>query len=570
MKKIALFLPTIWLLLVLSACSGEEKIAPTLNIQTPEKEWIIGVEANSQLIIKFTTTLPWQAHCNEKWIVLSSLEGGAGENSLRILANGSNDTGEERIAVLTLESGNLTREINIRQLTNPLLRTKQTDYTVSNNGEDINIHYTTNLKSGNLVVTFKDNPNWIKTKDKSISRALQEGVITLTISPNEERKERKGQFWLQWIDEKNSNEILATSEIITVTQEAANVGISTDYSQNKKVFQLQQHSQGLGIPLIFMGDGFLDKEIANGYYRQVIEKGVENFFTEEPVKSLRDYFDIWYINAVSANNAFGDSYSTTFSCWLEGNGSTLIEGNHDKVMEYAMQVPILKDNPELINEATCIVILNTEDYAGTCYFGFNDGVNTLNLAIGYCPMIYGMEDDMFRRVLCHECIGHGFAKLLDEYSYQEQGRIPDSEIAKNRIMQQMGWAANVDFTNNRDEVLWNKFLKDSRYQGADHYEEVLGVYEGACTYWSGAYRPTNESMMRSNTHGFNAPSREAIYKRIMQTAYGSIWEYDYETFVEFDQAHLPTPTETRTRATREEASRPFTPPVFTNKTISIK
>ena len=137
-------------------------------------------------------------------------------------------------------------------------------------------------------------------------------------------------------------------------------------------------------------------------------------------------------------------------------------------------------------------------------------------------------------------------------------------------MQQMGWAANVDFTNNRDEVLWNKFLKDSRYQGADHYEEVLGVYEGACTYWSGAYRPTNESMMRSNTHGFNAPSREAIYKRIMQTAYGSIWEYDYETFVEFDQAHLPTPTETRTRATREEASRPFTPPVFTNKTISVK
>lgn len=55
MKKIALFLPTIWLLLVLSACSGEEKIAPTLNIQTPEAEWIIGVEANSQLIINVSS-----------------------------------------------------------------------------------------------------------------------------------------------------------------------------------------------------------------------------------------------------------------------------------------------------------------------------------------------------------------------------------------------------------------------------------------------------------------------------------------------------------------------------------
>lgn len=567
MKKIAFFLPTIWLLIVLSACSSEEKITPTLNIQTPEAEWIIGAEANSQLIIKFTSTLPWQAHCNEKWIVLSSLEGETGQNSLRILANGSNDTGEERIAILTLESGNLTREINIRQLTDPLLRTKQTNYTASNKGEDINIQYTTNLKSGDLVVAFKDSPNWIIVKDKSNSRALQEGVVTLTISPNEERKERKGQFWLQWIDEKNSNEILATSEPITITQEAANVGISTDYSQNKKVFQLQQHSQGLGIPLIFMGDGFLDKEIENGYYRQVMEKGMENFFTEEPVKSLRDYFDIWYVNVVSANNAFGDNYSTAFNCWLEGNGSTLIEGNHERVMEYAMNVPTLKENPNLFNEATCIVILNTEEYAGTCYFGFNNGIQTINLAIGYCPMIYGMEDDMFRRVLCHECIGHGFSKLMDEYSYQEMGRIPTSEITDTQKMQEMGWAANVDFTNDRNAVLWSKFLKDSRYQGKDNYGETLGIYEGACTYWSGAYRPTTESMMRSNMHGFNAPSREAIYKRVMSTAYGKEWEYNYEEFVAFDQAHLPMPTEATTRATYKEATRPFSLPVFTNMTI---
>lgn len=570
MKKIAFFLPTIWLLIVLSACSSEEKITPTLNIQTPEAEWVIGAEANSQLIIKFTSTLPWQAHCNEKWIVLSSLEGETGENSLRILANGSNDTGEERIAILTLESGNLTREINIRQLTDPLLRTKQTNYTVSNKGEDINIQYTTNLKSGDLVVAFKDSPNWIIVKDKSNSRALQEGVVTLTISPNEERKERKGQFWLQWIDEKNSNEILVTSELITVTQEAANVGISTDYSQNKKVFQLQQHSQGLGIPLIFMGDGFLDKEIENGYYRQVMEKGMENFFTEEPVKSLRDYFDIWYVNVVSANNAFGDNYSTAFNCWLEGNGSTLIEGNHERVMEYAMNVPTLKENPNLFNEATCIVILNTEEYAGTCYFGFKDDKGYVNLAVGYCPMIYGMEDDMFRRVLCHECIGHGFTKLLDEYSYQEMGRMPDNEIEATRLQQAMGWAANVDFTSDRNAVLWSKFLQDSRYQSPDNYGETLGVYTGACTYWSGAYRPTNESMMRSNMHGFNVPSREAIYKRIMSTAYGSVWAYDYETFVAFDQAHLPTPSEAYTRATYEEATRPFATPVFTNMTVIRK
>ncbi len=569
MKKLYIYFCLIICALV--SCSKDESTEiAEIQISQDSGPYILGPEINDKLTIKFTSTESWQAKINVNWAVLTSSKGEAGTSEIAILAKEENKSGESRQAILTISSTTISKDIIIEQQQKDIINLANSQFNLTSDKQELIITYTSNLEgcAFNLTNTSSTDINWISIKQDE-TKSLKEGLLVLNIESNDEKKERKASLIIEGVDLADGS-IRAHSQLLTITQSAAPIGLSTDYSQDKKAYQLQQHSQGNGIPLIFMGDGFLDKDIASNYYRRTMEKGVENFFTEEPVKSLRDYFDIWYINAVSANNAFGDSYSTTFSCWLEGNGSTLIEGNHDKVMEYAMQVPILKDNPELINEATCIVILNTEDYAGTCYFGFNDGVNTLNLAIGYCPMIYGMEDDMFRRVLCHECIGHGFAKLLDEYSYQEQGRIPDSEIAKNRIMQQMGWAANVDFTNNRDEVLWNKFLKDSRYQGADHYEEVLGVYEGACTYWSGAYRPTNESMMRSNTHGFNAPSREAIYKRIMQTAYGSIWEYDYETFVEFDQAHLPTPTETRTRATREEANRPFTPPVFTNKTISIK
>lgn len=569
MKKLYIYFCLIICALV--SCSKDESTEiAEIQISQDSGPYILGPEINDKLTIKFTSTESWQAKINVNWAVLTSSKGEAGTSEIAILAKEENKSGESRQAILTISSTTISKDIIIEQQQKDIINLANSQFNLTSDKQELIITYTSNLEgcAFNLTNTSSTDINWISIKQDE-TKSLKEGLLVLNIESNDEKKERKASLIIEGVDLADGS-IRAHSQLLTITQSAAPIGLSTDYSQDKKAYQLQQHSQGNGIPLIFMGDGFLDKDIASNYYRRTMEKGVENFFTEEPVKSLRDYFDIWYINAVSANNAFGDSYSTTFSCWLEGNGSTLIEGNHDKVMEYAMQVPILKDNPELINEATCIVILNTEDYAGTCYFGFNDGVNTLNLAIGYCPMIYGMEDDMFRRVLCHECIGHGFAKLLDEYSYQEQGRIPDSEIAKNRIMQQMGWAANVDFTNNRDEVLWNKFLKDSRYQGADHYEEVLGVYEGACTYWSGAYRPTNESMMRSNTHGFNAPSREAIYKRIMQTAYGSIWEYDYETFVEFDQAHLPTPTETRTRATREEASRPFTPPVFTNKTISVK
>ena len=53
--------------------------------------------------------------------------------------------------------------------------------------------------------------------------------------------------------------------------------------------------------------------------------------------------------------------------------------------------------------------------------------------------------------------------------------------------------------------------------------------------FSGVYRPTWNSMMRYNDIPFNAPSREAIYKYVMQESEGPAWQYDYETFVKFDE-----------------------------------
>ena len=74
------------------------------------------------------------------------------------------------------------------------------------------------------------------------------------------------------------------------------------------------------------------------------------------------------------------------------------------------------------------------------------------------------------------------------------------------------------------------FINDSRY-----YNEKLGAYEGA-VWTKGVYRATETSIMSIDYSGlFNAPSREAIYKRAMKLAYGDSWTYDYEEFVKFDE-----------------------------------
>ena len=90
-----------------------------------------------------------------------------------------------------------------------------------------------------------------------------------------------------------------------------------------------------------------------------------------------------------------------------------------------------------------------------------------------------------------------------------------------------------------NKVIWKKFLTIPAYDS-----ESIGTYEGGWTYSYGVWRPTPNSIMRSalSCSFFNAPSREAIYKRIHQLAFGDEWEYDFEEFLAWDAKNLKNST----------------------------
>lgn len=567
MKKILLSLWAVLNLVLWTGCSNDEGPQPSLELANPDAEFVLGADRNAMLAVSFTSTSDWQASTNVSWAVPSPQRGTAGAATLNLLASTKNDTGNNRQGVLTIKAGELTLTVKFTQSVMPVITTGQDVYPVPAAGGAFTLDYQTNLTGPFTLLTADGNSvDWVQTAPES--RTMQNGELTLQVAKNPYDNERSAQLILQGTDENGAT---VSSNTFTLTQAARSIGTSQSMADDKQVYQLQTHSEGNGVPLVLMGDGFLDTDISSGYYEQAMQQAMENLFTEEPYRSLRDLFDVWMVTAVSRNNAFTSGYSTAFSSQvdaLNGNAnSTLIAGDDEKVMAYAQLVPELAANPDLFEEALCIVVLNSTVYAGTCWFGFNNAGQVMEFAVCYCPMIYGLEDDMFRRVLCHEAGGHGFAKLMDEYSYQEMGTMPESEIQTHQTWQEeLGWAMNVDFTPNSQEVVWSRFLYDERYQGADAYGETLGIYQGACTYWSGAYRPTNESMMRSNKNGFNAPSREAIYKRIMKLAYGDNWNYDYEEFVAFDQAHLPQPVGTQTKAA-DGGTKPFAAPRFAGRPL---
>ena len=297
--------------------------------------------------------------------------------------------------------------------------------------------------------------------------------------------------------------------------------ISSDYSADGAVTTLQQSTTGNGVDLVFMGDAFSDRQIADGTYANVMQKAADAFFSEEPYKTMKDRFNVYTVNVVSATEGYehsGQALSTG-----RGNG-TYCYGNDSKVIEYAKKA-ISEDR---LDDAVIIVMMNEDAYAGTCFMYYPDSGNYgRGLSIAYFPT--SSDVDTFNGLVSHEAGGHGFAKLADEYAYENMGAISADAIASTRANEPYGWWKNVDFTSDPEQVKWSQFLADPRYAN-----EGLGCFEGGLTYWSGVWRPTDASIMRYNTGGFNAPSRYAIWYRIGKLAYGESWEGSYEDFVTYD------------------------------------
>ena len=149
----------------------------------------------------------------------------------------------------------------------------------------------------------------------------------------------------------------------------------------------------------------------------------KNLFSEGPLNSLRDYFDVYAVTAVSLNEEFGRGYETALGCALEGGSSTGISGDEEVVFSY---VQCVEDVDE--EDVLAVVILNTPTYVGTSYYGYYSlSSGMAECAIAYCPVVGGLDNELFRQVLVHEAVGHGFGKLMDEYSYESNGAIPASE-----------------------------------------------------------------------------------------------------------------------------------------------
>lgn len=286
---------------------------------------------------------------------------------------------------------------------------------------------------------------------------------------------------------------------------------SSDYSMDGTIFTLQRHTAGKGLKLVILGEAYSDRLIADGTYREDAEAAMEAFFSEEPYTSFRNYFDVYGINVVSCNEVLGEN--TAFQTSYEFDRNTF-ETNPAKAVEYISR---MAETNYTAADVTSIVLMNTDaGFRSNCWM-YSDGFSA-----AFCKV--GDDEGSLRSLIHHEVCGHGFGKLADEYTeFEGVYPYPESIPLEHAVNESM----NVDVTDNPQEVIWSYFLTDMRYA-----KEGIGIFEGALYYPKGAYRATENSIMRYNTGGFNAPSRQSIYRRIMEKSGGA---YSFEAFLEYDE-----------------------------------
>lgn len=299
--------------------------------------------------------------------------------------------------------------------------------------------------------------------------------------------------------------------------------VGPDMTHDGEVKQLQQHTKGKGFSIVFMGDGYLDSE--GEKYDNDMQQAYDAYFAIEPLKSLKEYFDVYTVRTVSQTLIYRDLGNGMI---LNGDGNTALHsisghvGDASKCMEYLLKA--IPDYDGADHKAQIVVIQNVPHSNSGITEMYPDG-----FSIAYCDI--ADSPSKFIPVLQHEACGHGFGLLGDEYYYDVNVSMPEEYKAEVDYYMSCGFYKNIDFTNDLSNIKWNTFVSD------DHYSsENIGAYEGGLEYTTGVYRPTYNSIMRNHWEGdgFNAPSREAIYKRMMEYSYGSDWIYSYDDFVAFD------------------------------------
>ncbi len=425
------------------------------------------------------------------WLEMTS--NGTAPDFLLVFTVAENSGVRSRSAFITLGDGNMEETLTVTQAANPRLSVLSEREQHLPSGES---SFIVSLET-NCIYSVDSSEDWLKLKGTesgnhsgAVRKYYRQESLEFSVAENTVSRSRSATLVF-------FNESRTLSDTVWVFQE----GAASSWYADSDWECIQRASCSPAPSLCIMGDGFIREDLEkDGTYRSVMLQAAEYFFNVEPYSSYRSCFNVYIIYAESAergvgdkvrhkvvNNRFGSKYGK----------DTEIDCNADLCLQYAAYA----DGGNLTGPLTALVVLNDSKYAGTTYMYMNGN------SVALCPMTVGTAPNDFEGAVHHECGGHGFGFLADEYVYYDK-RMPDSEISELRTWQGYGYQTNLDLSGNVRTCFWSDFVGREGYEG-------VGLFEGGGLYRYGVWRSESNSCMNNNVAYFNVQSRQAIVRRIM-------------------------------------------------------
>ena len=232
----------------------------------------------------------------------------------------------------------------------------------------------------------------------------------------------------------------------------------------------QAGAPGSRYDLVFVGDGYTAAE-QSLFHTQVVARWAQ-LTAVEPFRTLKDKFNVWQVNAVSAESGSDNDPTQGVERDTALDGEFWC-GGLDRLV--CVDETVAKDYAALAPGADQVLILvNSTTYGGS----------------GGSVTVSSGGNALSGDIVVHE-LGHSIGGLADEYG-GDTGTYPGDEPA--------GPNASVadEATMRAQNLKWSSYLGKPTPDGG-----VIGTYEGAAYYDHGVYRPSEDSMMRSLGNEFN-------------------------------------------------------------------
>ena len=321
----------------------------------------------------------------------------------------------------------------------------------------------------------------------------------------------------------------------TLTQRAVGTQlVRSYYTHAQKVVLNQASASGCSnyFNIVILGDGYKKKDLAvGGKFERSARSAMDSFFAIEPYATFKDRFNVYMMTYESSDEgtditSLGVAKDTYFNSYCKGGGNTaaFVDATGESRVITAVQGAVGTTDAAYYR-SIAILLVNTDENAGSTGYPFRDYKS--GFANGYASFaiaVLAANSTGTNGLVKHEAGGHAFGRLADEY-YTKGNTASGANKTDLSNWHAKGWYWNVNPSNTQSYYKFNV---------TSYSSDELSFIEGAWGYEYGMYRPTQGGMMQGSTGVFNAPSRHAIYHRIITESQG-VGAYDINNFLQYDQ-----------------------------------